>query len=75
MKIGGNVWQNSQEVKMIFSAQCCFAKCRAAYMEHFCTVSMYDNGRGSAVNIALDGSTYPGQKLVPSSLCPKNLTC
>jgi hypothetical protein len=26
------------------------------------------NGRGSAVNTTLDGSTYPGEKLVPSSL-------
>jgi hypothetical protein len=26
------------------------------------------NGRGSTVNIMLDGSTYSGSKLVPSSL-------
>jgi hypothetical protein len=31
------------------------------------------NGRGSAVNWVLDGSTYLGQKLVPSSLCQKIL--
>jgi len=37
------VRQNSHEVKMIFSAQCCYAKCRGANMEHFCTVSLYDN--------------------------------
>ncbi len=29
------------------------------------------NGRESAINRALDGSTYPGWKLVPSSLCQK----
>jgi len=28
-------------------------------------------GRYSAVNRALDGSTYPGKKLVPFSLCKK----
>jgi hypothetical protein len=32
-------------------------------------------GRGSAVNKALDGSTYPGQKLVPSSFCKKIVSC
>jgi hypothetical protein len=26
----------------------------------------------SAVNKALDGSTYPGYKLAPSSLCKEN---
>jgi hypothetical protein len=31
------------------------------------------NGRGSAVNSALDGSIYPRQKLVPSSLFKKYL--
>ncbi len=31
-----------------------------------------NNGRGSAVNRALDVSTYPGQK---PSLCPKNPSC
>jgi hypothetical protein len=36
-------------------------------------LSSLTNGRGSAVNTPLDGSTYPGKKLVPSSLCKKNL--
>ncbi len=31
------------------------------------------NGRESTVNRALGGSTYPGKKLVHSSLCKKNL--
>ncbi len=33
------------------------------------------NGRGSIVNRALDGSTHPGWKLVPSSLCKKADSC
>jgi hypothetical protein len=33
----------------------------------------HNNGRESAVNTLLDGSNYPGWKLVPSSLCKKNL--
>jgi hypothetical protein len=31
------------------------------------------NGRGSTINSLLDGSTYPGYKLVPSPLCKKSL--
>jgi hypothetical protein len=30
-----------------------------------------NNGRRSAVNTTLDGSTYTGLKLAPSSLCKK----
>jgi hypothetical protein len=30
-----------------------------------------NNGRESAVNRALDGSTYPGLKVVPSCHCKK----
>jgi hypothetical protein len=33
----------------------------------------HHNGRESAITRALDGSTYPAQKLVPSSLCKKNI--
>jgi hypothetical protein len=30
------------------------------------------NGRESAINRSIDDSTYPGKKLVPSSLCKIN---
>jgi hypothetical protein len=33
--------------------------------------SLKKNGRESAINRAIDGSTYPTQKLVPSPLCKK----
>ncbi len=33
-----------------------------------------NNGRESAINRGLDGSTYPGEKLVPSSLF-KEIRC
>jgi hypothetical protein len=33
------------------------------------------NERVSTVNRALDGSTYLGKKLVPSSLCEKKFSC
>ncbi len=33
------------------------------------------NGRGSAIKRALDGSTYPSWKLVPSSLWKKVVSC
>jgi hypothetical protein len=36
---------------------------------------VFTNGRGSAVNIALDSTIYPGKKPVPSSLCKKILSC
>jgi hypothetical protein len=39
----------------------------------FCYVTHRTKGRGSAINTTLDGSTYPGQKLVPSSHCKKFL--
>ncbi len=32
-------------------------------------VKLWTNGRESALKRALDGSTYPGEKLAPSSLC------
>jgi hypothetical protein len=32
------------------------------------------NGRQSAVNRAQDGSTYPSLKIVPSSVCIKNVS-
>jgi hypothetical protein len=35
--------------------------------------SISSNGRESAINRAIDGSTYPGKKVVPSSLCKQNL--
>jgi hypothetical protein len=35
----------------------------------FCGDTFWSNGRGSPVNRALDGSTYPGKKLRPSSFC------
>jgi hypothetical protein len=38
---------------------------------YFETLSM--NERGSAVNRALDGSTYSGLKLVSHSICQKSL--
>jgi hypothetical protein len=34
---------------------------------------IFTNGRESVVNRALYGSTYPGLKLLPFSLCKKNL--
>jgi hypothetical protein len=37
--------------------------------------AMSHNRRESALNRVLDGSTYPGFKLVPSSLCKKTYTC
>ncbi len=37
-----------------------------------CQDNAVGNGRESAVNRSLDGSTYPGEKLVPSSHCKNN---
>jgi hypothetical protein len=40
--------------------------------QYYKTFRAVINGRESAVNRVLDGSTYPGQKLVASSFCKKN---